>query len=113
MNLTKTKQKIAQHEPHQNKTEDCPTRTPPKQNKIAQHEPHQNKTKDCPTRTPPKQNKIAQHELHQNNKRLPNTNPTKTKQKIAQQCKTIIYRQPLSMGYLIPRLVISLSRKQK
>jgi hypothetical protein len=26
---------------------------------------------------------------------------------------TIIYRQPLSMGYLIPRLVISLSKKQK
>jgi hypothetical protein len=26
-------------------------------------------------------------------------------------CKTIIYRQPLSMGYLIPRLVISLSKK--
>jgi hypothetical protein len=28
-------------------------------------------------------------------------------------CKTIIYRQPLSMGYLIPRLVISLSEKLK
>jgi hypothetical protein len=28
-------------------------------------------------------------------------------------CKTIIYRQPLYMGYLIPRLVISLSKKQK
>jgi hypothetical protein len=28
-------------------------------------------------------------------------------------CKTIIYRQPLSMGYLIPRLVISLSKKSK
>jgi glucose uptake protein GlcU len=27
-------------------------------------------------------------------------------------CKTIIYRQPLSMGYLIPTLVISLSKKQ-
>jgi ribosomal protein L39E len=58
-NPTKTKQKIAQHEPHQNKAKDCPTRTPPKQNKrlpntnptktkqkIAQHEPHQNKTKE-------------------------------------------------------------------
>ena len=28
-------------------------------------------------------------------------------------CKTIIYRQPLSMGYLIPKLVISLSKKTK
>jgi hypothetical protein len=28
-------------------------------------------------------------------------------------CKAIIYWQPLSMGYLIPRLVISLSKKQK
>jgi hypothetical protein len=28
-------------------------------------------------------------------------------------CKTNIYGQPLSMGYLIPRLVISLSKKQK
>jgi hypothetical protein len=45
MTPTKTKQKIAQHESHQNKTKDCPTRTPPKQ-KIAQHEPHQNKTKE-------------------------------------------------------------------
>ena len=42
-NLTKTKQQLK-------KTKDCPTRTPPKQNnnwrkqKIAQHEPHQNKT---------------------------------------------------------------------
>jgi hypothetical protein len=32
-NPTKTKQKIAQHEPQQNKTKDCPTRTQPKQNK--------------------------------------------------------------------------------
>jgi 16S rRNA (cytosine967-C5)-methyltransferase len=27
-------------------------------------------------------------------------------EKIILDCKTIIYRQPLSMGYLIPRLVI-------
>jgi hypothetical protein len=110
---TKTKQKITQHEPHQNKTKDCLTRTPPKQSKRL---PHTN-----PTKT---KQKIAQHEppifcfvlvgfmlgnllfcfggvrvgqsfvlfwvgfvlgnLLFSNKRLPNTNPTKTKQKIAQ-----------------------------
>ena len=39
-NPTKTKQKIAQHEPHQNKTRLLNTNPTKTKQKIAQHEPH-------------------------------------------------------------------------
>jgi hypothetical protein len=57
--------------------------------KIAQHEHHQNKR--LPNTNPPKQ-KIAQHEPHQN-KRLPNTSPTKTKQQLkkTKDCGNLLF----------------------